>query len=358
MTSSGSLLPFAVASAFAGRMVLSGPVAGWWPLGMGPGQGYQSIISFDMGGTSTDVCRVAALHPDDASQWGGKGESFPLGPGADHWRRWRESGVGRRRRCAAGGTGIGRCRSRPGRIRPRWRGGHGDRRQCGARPHPGRSHSGRNGESRRPGGPACSARARAADLGLEIEDVAAGVIEVVDTHMERALRAVSVEDGSRSPSLGPRRLRKAAWDLYATRLARRLGVLARPWIPHLSGVFSASLPLLLANPSSDALMTVMLGQGSRTGSSAVAGRIAADAHPDIRPGPRDTLRVSLDAWADVRYVGQSHELAVPLATDLESAATGLRGCAPGSFWLYPGRGADRVGECPGRGDRPGADDLG
>ena len=61
MTSSGGLLPFAVASAQAGRLVLSGPAAGVVAATtLGRAKGHQSIMSFDMGGTSTDVCRVPA----------------------------------------------------------------------------------------------------------------------------------------------------------------------------------------------------------------------------------------------------------------------------------------------------------
>ena len=59
MTSSGGLLPFAAASAYAGRLVLSGPAAGVVAAtAVGRAKGFESIISFDMGGTSTDVCRV------------------------------------------------------------------------------------------------------------------------------------------------------------------------------------------------------------------------------------------------------------------------------------------------------------
>ena len=56
MTSSGGLL--AAASAHAGRLVLSGPAAGVVAATSGQAKGFESIISFDMGGTSTDVCRV------------------------------------------------------------------------------------------------------------------------------------------------------------------------------------------------------------------------------------------------------------------------------------------------------------
>ena len=109
MTSSGGLLPFAVASAQAGRLVLSGPAAGVVAAtALGRAKGHASIISFDMGGTSTDACRVTgrAVHTTRA-QWGGMGGSRPLLAGADYRRRRRKSGLGGPRGCAAGGTEVG-----------------------------------------------------------------------------------------------------------------------------------------------------------------------------------------------------------------------------------------------------------
>ena len=99
-----------------------------------------------------------------------------------------------------------------------------------------------------------------------------------------------------------------AGGLHATRLAKRLGM-RTTLIPPLSGVFSA-LGLLLAEPGSDAGRTVMLEEGSdrlRT----VTGQISDDANATFT---RDhgTAPTGNEAWADVRYAGQSHELAVPL----------------------------------------------
>jgi N-methylhydantoinase A len=142
--------------------------------------------------------------------------------------------------------------------------------------------------------------------------VADGIIEVVDTHMERALRAVSVEEG-----VDPRDSALVAFGgaggLHATRLARLLGM-RTTLIPPLSGVFSA-LGLLLAAPSSDAERTVMMEEGSpRLG--AVAGRISEEAHAGF---VRDHGLAGgrLTGWAEVRYVGQSHELAVTLSSSWE-----------------------------------------
>jgi N-methylhydantoinase A len=147
-------------------------------------------------------------------------------------------------------------------------------------------------------------------LGLSAEAVAEGIVEVVDAHMERALRAVSVEEGA-DPRDSVLVAFGGAGALHATRLARRLGI-SKTLVPPLSGVFSA-LGLLLARPMSDAAKTVLLGEGD----GALAGSrdetlIAARTtfSSDHRQDPGEEA-----VWADVRYVGQSHELTVPLGGD-------------------------------------------
>ena len=309
MTSSGGLVPFAVASAYAGRLVLSGPAAGVVAASaLGRSKGHESIISFDMGGTSTDVCRVAGRAVQTTRHSGaGRVNRVPSMP-------VRTIGAG-------GGSLAWFDQGGALRVGPR---------SAGADPGP--AAYGRGGDvatvtdanvvlgriptDLRLGGSikleiGAARRALAvlgSDLGLEIDEVAAGVIEVVDTHMERALHAVSVEEG-----VDPRDSVLVAFGgaggLHATRLARRLGM-RTTLIPPLSGVFSA-LGLLLAEPSSDAGRTVMLEEGSdrlRT----VTGGISEAANATFT---RDhgTAPTGNEAWADVRYAGQSHELAVPLA---------------------------------------------
>ena len=283
MTSSGGLLPFAAASAHAGRLVLSGPAAGVVAAtSVGQAKGFESIISFDMGGTSTDVCRV-----DD--------RAIPAG----------QSGTGRVNRVpaipvrtiGAGGGSLAWVDDGGAlRVGPT---------SAGADPGP--AAYGRGGVmatvtdanvvlGRIPadlslGGsvPLDIGAARhalgllGAELGLEIDEVATGIIEVVDTHMERALRAVSVEEG-----VDPRNSVLVAFGgaggLHATRLARRLGM-RRTLIPPLSGVFSA-LGLLLASPSSDASRTVMLEEGS-TRLAPMAEEILDEARGTFRSAPRE-----------------------------------------------------------------------
>jgi N-methylhydantoinase A len=147
-------------------------------------------------------------------------------------------------------------------------------------------------------------------LGLDPDSAAAGMIEVVDTHMERALRGVSVEEG-----VDPRDSALVAFGgaggLHASRLARRLGI-RTTLIPPLSGVFSA-LGLLLARPSSDAIRTVMLDEGS-TLLPEVVGSITAEAREAFAAGHGAGVE-GVSAFAELRYTGQSHELAVPLLGD-------------------------------------------
>jgi N-methylhydantoinase A len=311
MTSSGGLLPFSAASGYAGRLVLSGPAAGVVAAtAVGRAKGFESIISFDMGGTSTDVCRI----DDGAIQSPGYSGSGRVN---------RVPAIPVRTIGAGGGSLAWVDDGGALRVGP-----------TSAGAHPGPAAYGRGGVEatvtdanvvlgRIPadlslGGSVpldIGAARRAvgllgAELGMEIDAVAAGIIEIVDTHMERALRAVSVEEG-----VDPRRSVLVAFGgaggLHATRLARRLGM-RRTLIPPLSGVFSA-IGLLLASPSSDATRTVMLEEGS-TRLAAVTQEILEEAERTYRSDQGIDF-MQRRAWAEIRYAGQSHELTVSLVPD-------------------------------------------
>jgi N-methylhydantoinase A len=147
-------------------------------------------------------------------------------------------------------------------------------------------------------------------IGLGVESIAEGIVDVVDAHMERALRAVSVEEGA-----DPREAVLVAFGgsggLHATGLAKRLGI-RKVLIPPLSGVFSA-LGLLLARPSSDSAKTVMLDEGS-AGLAASRDEILAAVRQTFL-ADHGRLPEEVEAWADVRYFGQSHELKVGMDDD-------------------------------------------
>ena len=311
MTSSGGLLPFDVASDYSGRMVLSGPAAGVVAAtALGRAKGHESIISFDMGGTSTDVARVyggvSQTTRHGKSGWVNRVPSIPvrtIGAGGGSLSWIDDGGALRVGPTSAGADPGPAAYGRGGVIATVTDANVVLHRIPADLALGGTVHLDIEAARR-------AVAVLGADLGLESEEVAAGIIDVVDTQMERAFRAVSVEEG-----VDPRDSVLVAFGgaggLHATRLARRLGI-KTTLIPPLSGVFAA-LGLLLARPSSDLGKTVMLEQGSDR-LNAVTGGIAADANATFA---RDhgTRPLGLESWADVRYVGQSHELAVPLVSD-------------------------------------------
>jgi N-methylhydantoinase A len=311
MTSSGGLLPFGSAVGYAGRLVLSGPAAGVVAATeLGRAKGHDSVISFDMGGTSTDVCRIAGGRSTGRPRVGVGGSvnrvpSLPvrtIGAGGGSLV-WIDDGGALRVGPQSAGSDPGPAAYRLG----------GDQ----ATVTDANVVLGRIPAAHPLGGSVTLDVAAARGvmssigvvLGLDVEAVGAGIIEVVDTHMERALRAVSLEEG-----VDPRDSVLVAFGgaggLHASRLARRLGM-RKTLIPPLSGVFSA-LGLLLARPSSDANKTVMLDEGS-TLLESVALAIEAAARDTYSkdhgsPGADSVVR------GEVRYLGQSHELDVPLTT--------------------------------------------
>lgn len=120
---------------------------------------------------------------------------------------------------------------------------------------------------------------------------AEGIVEVANSNMDRAIRRVSVERG-----YDPREFALLAFGgagpLHACELADRLGM-KRVIVPHLPGLFSA-FGMLVA----DAVV-----ERSR---SALAGSWR-DLERDVR---RELPRARLERFVEMRYRGQSYELRV------------------------------------------------
>ena len=307
MTSAGGLIPFAEAAAVAGRLVLSGPAGGVVAAAaVGAHHGHDSVISFDMGGTSTDVCRISGGAPivGTGNLVAGRVNRVPSVP---------VQTIG-----AGGGSVAWVDEGGALRVGPR---------SAGAIPGP--AVYGLGGDevtvtdanvlagnipadlalggsvTLDVGAGLAAAQRLATRVGLDVDRVVTGVLEVVDAHMERALRAVSVEQGS-DPRQSVLVAFGGAGGLHAARLAGRLGI-AKVLIPPHSGVFSA-LGLLLATPRADAARTVMLGEDD----DRLPGMVTS-----LRAEARDRFEVmfgqepeTVGITADMRYVGQSHELQV------------------------------------------------
>lgn len=309
MTSAGGLIPFTEATSLAGRLVLSGPAGGVVAAAaVGRHHGHESVIAFDMGGTSTDVCRITGGEPSIGTghHVAGRVNRVPSVP-------IRTIGAG-------GGSVAWLDEGGALRVGPR---------SSGANPGPAvyglggleltvtdaNVLAGNIPHDLSLGGSVsldvaageAAAERLSAESGIDRSRVVAGVLEVVDAHMERALRSVSVEEGS-DPRESALVAFGGAGGLHASRLAQRLGM-ATVLVPPHSGVLSA-VGLLLATPRADAVRTVMIGvENTRLQTEAIAIEEAAAERFRSMFGQ---MPESTSITADLRYVGQSHELEVPL----------------------------------------------
>jgi N-methylhydantoinase A len=150
-------------------------------------------------------------------------------------------------------------------------------------------------------------------LGAPIERVANAIIAAVDASMARALRRVSVERG-----VDPRRCVLVAFGgggpLHACSLASQLGM-TRILVPPHAGVLSA-LGLAIAAERRDVMRSVMRKAADleRATVAAMCEELATQAGD----------AVERRWWAHARYVGQGHELDIPLTPDDDGAAVAAR----------------------------------
>ena len=259
MTSSGGLIPFENGPGVAGRLVLSGPAAGAVAAAaLGDHHGHSTVLSFDMGGTSTDVCRISdgQLSVGSGHQVAGRTNRVPsipirtIGAGGGSIA-WSDSGGALRVGPKSAGARPGPAAYGDGGLEPT---------VTDANVVMGHIPAGLalGGSVDLDLGAARAAIQRLGDsLGLSLDATSLGILEVVNSHMEHALRAVSVEEGA-DPRSAVLVAFGGAGGLRATTLARRLGV-AKVLVPPLSGVFSA-LGLMLSSPRTDVARTVMLDE--------------------------------------------------------------------------------------------------
>jgi N-methylhydantoinase A len=149
--------------------------------------------------------------------------------------------------------------------------------------------------------------------GAGVERVARAMIAAADAAMARALRRVSVERG-----LDPRSMVLVAFGgggpLHACGLAERLGM-TRVLVPPHAGVLSA-VGLAAAPDRREALASVMRPADALDGSS-LSAIVDAVAQRAGTGGERRT-------WVRARYMGQGHELEVPVHAGDDGRALAAR----------------------------------
>ncbi len=303
LRSSGGLMGLDEAARLPAAALLSGPAGGVVAAArLGAALGYDDLVSFDMGGTSTDVCRIVGGRPEVAYERNVDGYACRLPSVAIDT-------VG-----AGGGSLAWADDAGALRVGPR---------SAGA--HPGPACYGRGGAGATvtdanvllgridPLGTLAGGVRLDADaarralvsvgerLGLDATSTARGVVAVVEEHMARAVRSVSVEQGA-----DPRGAKLVSFGgaggLHATALAEALDM-AGVIVPAHAGVFSA-LGLLLSPRRADRARGTHLRRAAADRLPARAAHGAGDAAAVI--GREASVRTRVD----VRYVGQAHETTV------------------------------------------------
>jgi N-methylhydantoinase A len=152
-----------------------------------------------------------------------------------------------------------------------------------------------------------------AGVGLNHIEAAKGVIDVVNAHMERALRVVSSEKGYDPGDFNMLSF-GGAGGLHACDLARRVGIPV-VIVPPLASTLSA-FGMLTADVIKDYSTTVMF-----PGDIEIE-RIARAMQPLIEKGLSDISaegfapeNISIEKALDIRYRGQSYELTIPYVDD-------------------------------------------
>jgi N-methylhydantoinase A len=153
----------------------------------------------------------------------------------------------------------------------------------------------------------------ATQLGLSTTETALGIIEIANAHMERALRVISVERGH-----DPRQFTLlsfgGAGSLHAADLARRLRI-PRVLIPPYAATLSA-FGMLAADVVKDYTQTVMLsGNTPFENIESKINIMLERAYHEIKNEGFSDGKIRLEPALDMRYRGQSYELLVPLTKD-------------------------------------------
>jgi len=158
----------------------------------------------------------------------------------------------------------------------------------------------------------------AQQMGRSIEDAAQGVIDVANVNIDRALRRVSIARG-----YDPRSFTLMAFGgagpLHACAVAERLEI-PRVLVPRYPGVLCA-FGLLVADVLRDYSQTVLqtVSEGAINGVRELLEQMLAQARADLRAEGIGSPAMSFVPSLDMRYVGQSFELHVPYGKDVVEA---------------------------------------
>ncbi len=312
MQSSGGIVSAAVAAREPVRTILSGPAGGILGASyVAKLAGCERIITFDMGGTSTDVALVNhELGTTNESQVAELPIAVPVldihtvGAGGGSLARFDRAGALR--------VGPESAGADPGPICY----GRGERPTV-TDAHLMLGHFAPEGflggefvlDERR----AREWMERARGPMRSVETFAQGILDVADAVMEKAIRVISIERG-----YDPRDYALVAFGgaggLHACSLAQALGM-PRVLVPQFPGGLSA-LGILRADVVKDFSQTVRLAASRsltvRAQLRRELARLEQQSRREMRAEGFSGPQLRLERWLDLHYVGQAYELSVRL----------------------------------------------
>jgi len=318
MQSGGGSAGAEAAGALAVRTLLSGPaggVVGAYELARSAG--YPEVITFDMGGTSTDVCLCPGRIPTSTeASVGGCPMRVPVvdvhtvGAGGGSIARIDAGGALRVGPESAGADPGPACYGQ-GEL-PTVTDAH----LVLGRLLPERFLGGRMPLSRERARRAIATKIAAA-FGGDVTAAAASIVRIAGVNMERALRVISVERG-RDPRLFTLVAFGGAGPLHACELAEALAV-PRVLVPPFPGVLSA-FGMASADVARDYVRSFLEpvpddeeerhAQTERL--KAAFMELEARGRREMAEEGRDPRRLRFRREVDLRYLGQSFELTVPI----------------------------------------------
>ena len=324
MRSGGGAMSFDEAATRPFETIISGPVAGVeGAAGLARELELGQVIAADVGGTSFDVSVVIDGRPQSMNQ--GEVIGFPV---QAPWVDVRSIGAGGGSIAEIDAGGLLR-------VGPR---------SAGSAPGPacyGRGGTeatvtdaafalGMLGEGTLAGGlrldrerAETALLALGAELTMNAQGVAEGILRVASAHMADAIREITVERGL-DPRDGALMAFGGAGGLFATLLARESEI-PRIVIPPFSGNFSA-WGLLGADVTQTAAQTMIAPLSDE--STGAAEKVLAELLAELRrrPGSGGDNGASPEAALDLRYEGQEYSLTVPVPlaeTRIEADSAGV-----------------------------------
>jgi len=322
MQSNGGSISAAAARATAVRTILSGPAGGVVGAGeVARAAGYPRVISFDMGGTSTDVSLIDGVPTlttestiadlpirlpivDIHTVGAGGGSIAHLDAGGSMRVGPDSAGADPGPACYGAGDEftVTDANLLLGRLDP---------------------DAFLGGRMRLDVDRALSVGRRLAErAGLTITGLAEGVIRIANANMERAIRVVSLRRGA-----DPRDYALLAFGgaggMHACEIAAALDI-RTVIVPRLAGVLSA-LGMLLADTRKDYSQTFLRRADEVTHAELQGAfdRLAERARIDMAAEGFVGDHLDLELSLDVRYVGQSYELTVPFTAGFREAFDNL-----------------------------------